>query len=340
MRSLLEINQQPISYWAQRPHSKEDALRTFATMNNQYLVGYFEFNDKRQIINQASEVVMQTGQGHMPSLVRLFWDIGNRWYNEGRWATGAFLAFLDDGMWGIPSVHSKEAPILCWGKPKNDDHTFIIPTGFYLETKGHAKDRTEIAAHEEQWPWSAKVPKIFWRGSGSGVSPYADDSWIQAPRVQLALASKNYGNEDVIDAKLTRAIECAHNSSFLGIRKLGILGDHIPFMDFFNHRYLVDVDGESVSWRLMQLMYSKSLILRVESGLMQWVDCYAEEWRDYVPLKQDLSNLPEIIAWLHANDAECQKIAERSSQIAHGLAYDTFVSEMSEMLFQILSQQK
>ncbi len=58
-------------------------------------------------------------------------------------------------------------------------------------------------------------------------------------------------------------------------------------------------------WRLL----SNSLALKQESDEIQWFYIALKPYEHYIPIKNDMSDLLEIIEWARKNDDKCKKIS-------------------------------
>jgi hypothetical protein len=66
-------------------------------------------------------------------------------------------------------------------------------------------------------------------------------------------------------------------------------------------------------------MLTGSLILKVKGKYTLWGETYMEEGKHYIEIKEDLSDLEDVIRWCIRNDAKCKKIAETGFRIAKDL---------------------
>jgi hypothetical protein len=58
------------------------------------------------------------------------------------------------------------------------------------------------------------------------------------------------------------------------------------------------------------------------ANFRQWYYDRLEPWRHYVPVKADMSDQLDQIAWCRAHPAECEAIAQRGAQLAHALTLE------------------
>ena len=86
-------------------------------------------------------------------------------------------------------------------------------------------------------------------------------------------------------------------------------GDNfIEFKDFFNYKINLLIDGTAGATSERWLFLTGSVIIRIS----EWESCTLlkmKPWVDYIPAKQDLSDLIENINWVFNNPIESEKIA-------------------------------
>ncbi|KAJ7666367.1 lipopolysaccharide-modifying protein, partial [Mycena rosella] len=86
-------------------------------------------------------------------------------------------------------------------------------------------------------------------------------------------------------------------------------------------KYAVDVDGNTFSGRFQGLLRSGSLVFKsmiFEEYFNDWI----RPFEHYVPVKVDLSDLVEKIAWANAHPQEARLIQQRGMEIARRVLTD------------------
>jgi hypothetical protein len=88
-----------------------------------------------------------------------------------------------------------------------------------------------------------------------------------------------------------------------------------PIYEQSKYKYLVYVDGHCAACRYGFMMRLGSVILKVEPRQVadrMWYFPLLKPYHDHVPVKPDLSDLEEKIAWCRAHDDECRQIGENA----------------------------
>lgn len=197
----------------------------------------------------------------------------------------------------------------------------LIPTDDDIKNLLCKSSKTEII----QRSWSKKIKKAVFRGSATGCGITEDSN----PRLKLVKLSEKY--PELIDAKLT------------GLNKKLKLDPILGYVDVINDKkfrasnknrltsgqqsvfkYIIHVQGHVAAFRLTNELSYGSLIIKVDTPWKTWYSDMLVGYRPfvdndslkrkahYVIVKEDLSNLVDVIKWCKENDNTCKRIASRS----------------------------
>ena len=194
--------------------------------------------------------------------------------------------------------------------------------------------------------WSKKtIDRAVFRGGPSGCG-YTADTNMRIKLVTMAL-SKDPRAAD-LDVAITGkgATIDSHSIRFDPVHGLGMLNTGIkPASKFMtmveqsNYKYIIHVDGNVNAYRLLTTMATGSLILRVESEYTSWVDHMISPNVHYLPIRADLSNLFEQIAWAKANDSKCKKMALKSLEFAQmALTREFIENSLQKILWSVANK--
>ena len=110
------------------------------------------------------------------------------------------------------------------------------------------------------------------------------------------------------------------SDSYLGPKEFEFTaGRHhfTPIYEQSKYKYLVYVDGHCAACRYGFMMRLGSVILKVDPRQVadrMWYFPLLQPYHDHVPVKADLSDLEEKIAWCRAHDDECRQIGENAKR--------------------------
>jgi len=169
--------------------------------------------------------------------------------------------------------------------------------------------------------WKDKIPTAIFRGSstGSGVTIETNQ------RLKVAYIShitpKDINVIPYIDAGITKwNIRPKKN---LGNKYLEFLDPStLPFtlvnkltpLEQSKYKYIIHIDGHVSAYRLSYELSMNCVILIVKSEWKLWYSNLLVPYVHYVPIKEDLSDLIDIIKWCRKNDKKCKNIATNANK--------------------------
>ena len=162
--------------------------------------------------------------------------------------------------------------------------------------------------------WHSKIEKAFFRGSGTGC--FSDN---RNPRFRGSRMSKD--RPDLLDAGITRCVQrdkmeddifTQMHPAFLDFK----LYEEVPMPAFGKYKYILNIKGNGAAYRLPYLFFIGSLVIIVQTKFALWFEPALVPWKHYIPVREDLSDLVEIIEWCKVHDAKCQKIALNGLEFA------------------------
>jgi hypothetical protein len=122
------------------------------------------------------------------------------------------------------------------------------------------------------YPWESKIPKVVWRGSTTGGSPYdlTDDengataiNWRDMPRSKLIKIARNH--PDIMDMGFTELNQGWEELPYKDqiVEELGQLPQILLFEDFMKYKAILDINGNSWSMRFGHLLCLNSVVMKV-----------------------------------------------------------------------------
>lgn len=186
--------------------------------------------------------------------------------------------------WGNRSI-----PLLTTAVPISCHHGFPMPNyrSFTVSKNSTHEWKSTMEGYRHDYPWENKIPKAVWRGSLSGVN---DD--LQSARWRLCQL-----NASTLDVGLV-SIPARHEHLNLTWSTVGGKANNIPQEEFQNYTAIIDVDGNSWSSRFGDLLCYNSVVLKVEPKFVEYFYQDLVPWKHYIPIKNDLSDLLEISAYV------------------------------------------
>ena len=194
----------------------------------------------------------------------------------------------------------------------------LLPDPYFVKSRGYSALRRGSAFFPR---WATRSDVVVWRGSVTGGGPIAGPEDL--PRVQLALACRDRPDTDVgligVHAT-TNVLPPGAIDDFIASR--GLLRDRWLVTDFARYKFAFDIDGHANAWGLLEKLIVGCCVLKIESPFEQWYYDRLLPWRHFVPVKADLSDLPEVIAWCREHEAQCEWIAGNGARLAAALTLE------------------
>jgi hypothetical protein len=168
----------------------------------------------------------------------------------------------------------------------------------------------KISKINHESPWESKKPLAFWRGGGWSFSgrPYYKRNYA----IEL---SKQY--PELLDVKYApdpNADKSFKERKLKYLYKFFDLDPWASYSKFIEHKMILDLDGNTVSWQGMYWkLFSNSVILKQMTNNELWASDQFIPWVHFIPIREDLTDLIEKIQWVRNNDYKAKQIAEASN---------------------------
>lgn len=143
--------------------------------------------------------------------------------------------------------------------------------------------------------WEDKLNSIVWRGN-----TYTGHS-------------KKYNRQLFVDTYYKN-----HNVGYSGINEsisIEKMKGRLTVEEQLKYKYLIVIEGNDVATSLKWSLQSNSIVIMSKPIIEGWLmEGLLKPYVHYVPLKDDFSDLEEIIEWCKLNDDECKKISKNASE--------------------------
>lgn len=209
--------------------------------------------------------------------------------------------FINLGDWPLIRRNSEKIPIFSWCG-SNDTFDIVLPTYDLTESVLHMLHRVSLdmlSVQKEQWQWEQKIDKAFFRGRDSR-------------RERLDLIDLARKNPELINASITNFFFFTDE-----MHKYGPKVGHISFLDFFEYKYQINIDGTVAAYRLPYLLAANSVVFKQNSPYYEHFYHLLKPYQHYIPFQRDpKKDLTQKIAWLKKNDEMAKRIAKNARNFA------------------------
>lgn len=208
-----------------------------------------------------------------------------------------------------------QAPILAQAKLREpfSKSIILIPDQFSLSEDWFGVSK-EILTLNREIPWGQKRESAIWRGSltdGGVPSGQMPLHLEMSPRFKLSLLSRQFS--DRIDA----GFSFADSKMIAFLEEKQLIKNPASKQDQLFYKYLPVLDGHMCTypgyqWRLL----SNSVAFKQDSDQIQWFYGALQPYRHFIPIRNDMSDLLDQIAWASAHDEEVKRISCNARKFA------------------------
>jgi len=335
---MFSTNKSPLSYWRWTGFKDSDVDSLCAELDRKAMFCRIRMGGDGNSHVTISQCLWERKQGHAPTVQKFVRDLCQHPLLQG--VSGAFVVWLEDGMWEAYAESSRKAPIFSFGRYIEDTTTLLIPDPAFLEGRGYAEEREGFYIWDKDVPWAQRQETIYWRGAATGLGIESIDDWVLTQRGRLALADRKIHDSAILDAKITRLAHLSVELQDIMLDR-GVVGPEVPFDEFFKYKYIVDLDGYCCAWRSLFLkLGSGSVTLKMDSEFEEW---YFEElipWKNYIPLSKSLDELTEVYTWLRNHDDAARGISEAGRELTSKVSYERSLESTARDLRELMSYRK
>lgn len=208
-------------------------------------------------------------------------------------------------------------PFLVCDKKEGYYRNTIFAPDFYLINPHYETVLSEIKEKLKNIDVTQRMAKAGFIGSQTGGC-YSIDTFAKVPRHKAVLLSKMY--PDHLYARFVNYnTQTSKNPEEYKNVMTSIFGPpepRIPFPEMLKYKYNLSIDGNGASWqRVPHIMFSMSTLL-LRASWSQFFYAFMKPYKNYIPLKEDLSDLISQIDYLKENPKTAEKIAENARQFA------------------------
>ena len=237
---------------------------------------------------------------------------------------------------------SKDAGYLLFGRTSSPLHLDVpVPDQPQYGSNGNYvwPDRSELV------PWQDKQNRAVFRGTAS--FSFGVDNWHMNGRVRLTQFAQTY--PDLFDAGVTgwrpKALKPVtgdnQNESLFRVPTTQYLEEttgvptvkSMSFREQSAFKYIIDIDGGITSSRRINLLRSGSVPLFVNSPYTYAYGDILKPWVHYVPISEQMWDLPSKVEWLREHEQHARFIADNAIRLAERfLSREAIKVEMSLMM--------
>jgi hypothetical protein len=188
-----------------------------------------------------------------------------------------------------------------------DGHAILIPDMEFLSSAGYDAFKAQIDLAAAASPFSSKTRKITFRGSTTGNNTRHSPTHLsENARLRVSIRSREKCAGCVpenFDISVSSIVQVSDVTA-AAIVEQGLIGDHMTSSQMMQSRAILDMDGNSNSWRgCWWKLRSNSVVIKEPSQWCQWYYPRLVPFVHFIPL----SDLQALGKWV-ADDANVEQM--------------------------------
>lgn len=155
---------------------------------------------------------------------------------------------------------------------------------------------------------------LVWRGATTGINGDYETNRL--------LAVKTLFNNNLCDVGFTLCCQ--------GKRPFNLLKNSMDMNTLLQYKYHLVLEGNDVASGLKWQLYSNSVVFMRKPTKVSWaMEDTLEPFVHYIPIKDDFSNVTDMIEWANNNQEKCEIIAKNATNFI-----EQFLNPERELLIQ------
>ena len=167
--------------------------------------------------------------------------------------------------------------------------------------------------------WKHKKPTVIWRGSLTGVKNGLDRQQTAThlaggPRIQVVRQYYN-GNVSQVDVAFQKGPSTTQWAPHAYKQDARLIREtHTSMFDQLKFKYILMLEGNDVATGLKWQLASNSVVFMAKPTTVSFLmEDLLVPFVHYVPLKDDYSDIVEMVEWARKNDKMCKWISEQAT---------------------------
>jgi hypothetical protein len=212
----------------------------------------------------------------------------------------------------------------------------LVPDPDFYNSGGYAELRTRACTAPA---WMKRSDVILWRGSTTGgvVRSLGSSDDLSDPDTlpRIRMCSLLRGLPQV-DARIVSVVQTSNPVGLTAIlRSAGLMAEWMPEERWIEHKFAIDIDGNSNSWsNLFRSLLLGCCVIKISSprGYRQWYYDRLLPFEHYVPVRADMSDLYQQIEWCRDNIGFCGQIAANGQMFASSMVLQEELTDAGRRL--------
>ncbi len=186
--------------------------------------------------------------------------------------------------------------------------------------------------------WKDKQSTLIWRGGVTGVESKLGKTQLTThsnggPRIQV-VSSYYHQNIKDVDIAFQEGSPTVAWAPYEYRNEANLVrGMHTSMADQLRFKYILMLEGNDVSTGLKWQLASNSIVFMAKPTTVSFaMEDLLIPFVHYVPLKDDYSNIIEMVQWARKNDGKCKWISEQATAYMQRLWMSRRAKKENEMI--------
>jgi len=177
-----------------------------------------------------------------------------------------------------------------------------------------------IKLHKEGYvpKWKDKKSTLIWRGAVTGTDDNSNKKALTTyvdggPRIQVV---KNYYNAKItdVDVAFEKESPTLASAPYEYMNEAELARPGVNMAGQLKYKYILMLEGNDVATGLKWQLASNSVVFMAKPTTVSFLmEDLLVPFVHYVPLKDDYSNLIEMVHWARMNDKKCKWISDQAT---------------------------
>ena len=219
----------------------------------------------------------------------------------------------------IPVIAKTRRAGILTSKSSSDYFSIIWPLGMVRHFKGVDQvGKLERSLFGGVTKWKDKKPTLVWRGAVTGVSLSKNEvskilsrnqpTFEYGPRMYVV---NKYCDANINDIDIAFRTDVSDIETRIGCKRRNYF---MSMKDQLKFKYILNIEGNDVSTGLKWQLASNSVVFMAKPTTVSFaMEDLLVPFVHYVPVKDDYSNLMEMVEWARQNDQKCEWISRQAS---------------------------
>lgn len=186
--------------------------------------------------------------------------------------------------------------------------------------------------------WLQRSPEMFWRGSSTGIKTQCPiremGELVENDRIKVCARFRGQPGFNLAISRIVQVDPSLQKEAEQWMVAEHLLAPVVNEAEFGRYRYYPDLPGNGLAWGTIHKHLQGNLVFRPKGKRQLFYYRLLKPWKHFIPLREDLNDLPEAMDWANQHPHQACLIAWRGK-----LAIKGYLQRLDDILIdQLLSE--